>query len=263
MDAKEIALQTFKDNFYKLSEVANNITMERVEDLVNNFLDKMKNEKPELITRIIDPDIQYAVINAQRQYARSGHVEAMEILTTLLKERFQVSDDDSLKRIIINESIEAMSKLTVEHIKLLTIVFLVKSCILPYADLLFHFLSKIAIDKWDAYKNDENYFDHFVYVGVATKDIIVGYSKHFEVFLRNNYDGVPQIDVNPYEEDVAANTLTRQKYITDTKRAEVLDKWNNSMLRSYSLSGVGKSLAITYINSVMGENIDFSMWIKN
>ncbi|CAH1054027.1 LPO_1073/Vpar_1526 family protein [Paenibacillus pseudetheri] len=263
MDAREIALQTFKDNFYELSEVAKNTALERAEYLINRFLEKLQKESPELIRKIIEPDIQYAVINAQKQYARNEKYETLEILSDLLKTRFQVEDEDSLKKITINESIIAMEKITITHIKYITALFLIKHSILHPIDRLFNLLELIITDDWSKYASDEIYFDHLEVAGVAKKEMINGYHEHLEPIIRAIYDKIELDGMAPYEEDISANELTRQKYFQTTERLALSKKWNESTIKKFTLTGVGKVLAISYLNSVLNTDFDINIWIRN
>ncbi|MNO34237.1 hypothetical protein D3C76_242680 [compost metagenome] len=261
-DARDIALQTFIDNFYQLSEVAKNTALERAELLVNRFLDKLQKESPDLIGKIVEPDIQYAVINAQKQYARSGRIESLELLSQLLKERFQVSEEDSLKRIVVNESIEALTKLTTEHLKFLAIIFLVKNAKVHNVDNLFHLLSLSMSDKWNLFKDDLPYMNHLVAVGVATNDTIINHLQNFETIMRNTYEGVLLKDMNPLNDTDEIRGF-KQKYITNADREKILENWNNSILRGFTLTAVGISLAVTYLVSVMDMQLDIGIWIEN
>lgn len=122
-DAKEIALDIFKSNFLELSQTAALTATSRAEKLVENFLEKVYSEMPERIEKIQDPDMQYAIFTAQKEYARSGEENMEEMLIKILTERIGV-DGQTLKKIVLNESLQVLPKLTDNQLDILTIVFL-------------------------------------------------------------------------------------------------------------------------------------------
>jgi len=261
VDVREIALQTFKDNFYELSESAKKIALERAEELISSFLDKLEKESPSLINKIQEPDIQYAVINAQKQYARSGGPDTLELLSDLLKYRFQ-AEEGSLKGIVLNESIEVMPKLTTNQIKLITALFLVKNCKLTKARYLIENLSKVMTDKLSVFQNDPVFFEHLIFVGVAAKDVSVRSSQNLEYFIREYYS-------DELENKIEGSSLSeldppiRKQFITDSLSESVFEKWNNSYVNGYSLTSVGKAIAVAYYNTLMNASVDLDIWIKS
>lgn len=122
-DAKEIALDVFKANFLDLSENAAIKAKHRAEELVENFITKLQEKDPSKLERIEDPDMQYALFAAQREYARSGEKEMEDMLVNILLERID-ENTQSLKKIVLNESLEVLPKLTNSQLDILTIVFL-------------------------------------------------------------------------------------------------------------------------------------------
>ncbi|MDQ6469482.1 hypothetical protein RB619_02420 [Flavobacterium sp. LHD-80] len=123
-DAREIALDVFKSNFLELSQSASLIAKQRAEELVDEFLKRIMEKDPEKINKIQDPDIQYAIFTAQKEYARSGEKNLEEMLIDILLRRVD-ENSQSLKKIVLNESLEILPKLTNEQLDILTIVFLI------------------------------------------------------------------------------------------------------------------------------------------
>lgn len=123
-DAKEIALDVFKANFLELSQSAALIAKKRAEELIDEFLKRLIEKDPTKINKIQDPDIQYAIFTAQKEYAKSGEKNLEEMLIDILIRRVE-EDSQSLKKIVLNESLEILPKLTDEQLDILTIVFLI------------------------------------------------------------------------------------------------------------------------------------------
>lgn len=123
-DAREIALDVFKSNFLELSQSAAFIAKQRAEELIDEFLKRINEKDPSKINKIQDPDIQHAIFTAQKEYARSGEKDLEEMLIDILLRRVD-EDSQSLKKIVLNESLEILPKLTNEQLDILTVVFLI------------------------------------------------------------------------------------------------------------------------------------------
>lgn len=259
-EVKQIALDVFKSNFYELSDIANKVAVERAEQLVDKFLSKIEKESPDRIEKIQNPDVQYSLINAQMTYARKGEPLTLELLSDLLKKRFQI-EEGSLKGIVLNETINVISKLTINQIKLITALFLVKNCHLANARQLIETLSKFLTDDLIIFLRDKSYFEHLIFVGVAANDVSTLSFQNLEFFIRRNYS-------EELVEKVEGNTLdvldppVRKQYITDQLSESIFDKWNVSAISHYSLTSVGIALSVAYYNALMGTNIDLDIWIK-
>lgn len=259
-DARQIALDVFKQNFYELSEEAKSVALERAEQLIDEFLRKLEKELPEEIEKVKDPDAQYTLIKAQSIYARNGEPDTLEILTNLLKERFRVKED-SLKKIVLNEAIETIPKLTINQLNLLTAIFLVKNCKMSKVRVLIESLNSIITDDLVQFLQDRNYFEHLVYVGATSNDITTDSSQNLEYFIRKSYS-------EELIEKVEGNTLdvldppVRNQFIIDTLSESVFNKWNHGYINRYALTSVGIALAVTHFNNVMNANVDLNIWIK-
>ncbi|MEU4672448.1 LPO_1073/Vpar_1526 family protein [Amycolatopsis sp. NPDC023774] len=114
----EIARQVFRDNFPKLSEEASRLATMRAEKLVEEFIEKAADRGGRL-SAIADPDFQYSLLLAQRDYARSGDDSLKGLLTDLLVQRS--STDGELERVVLAESLETVRKLTARQIAAVTV----------------------------------------------------------------------------------------------------------------------------------------------
>jgi hypothetical protein len=259
-DAKEIALQTFKENFYILSEVAQATAIERAEQLVNAFLLKLEKEAPELISRIIEPDIQYTVINSQKHFARNGNIETLKMLSELLFKRFQASDN-SLDSIVINEAIEVIPKIAQDQIVLLTSLFLTKYC--KQNNVRTFIESQILIMKnyEETFRKGKMSFEHLVYAGVTRSDDTAYSSQPLEYYIKDIYK-------DELEEPLRVNNtkvypLIREKFANDDESKTVFETWNNSKLSRYSLTSVGIAIAVSSYNLLRGASLNYSHWINS
>lgn len=125
-EARQIALDVFKANAMELAGTARELFERRGREFIERYLDELQRRKPDGLSALKDPDMQYALFVGQQGYARSGSEALGVVLLDLLIERASASPD-SLMRIALNESVGAVSKLTPGHWDLLSFLFLVRS----------------------------------------------------------------------------------------------------------------------------------------
>lgn len=263
IEVKDVAMSIFESNFYKLSEKAATIATQRAEEVVDAFLVKIKgmeNKFPNVIDKIENPDVQYALINAQKQYARSGDQNALKILTDLLANRL-ISEEESLKSIVLNEAIEVISKLTTNQISILTTLFLVKHSQMKDAYKLIETLKLVIPHQLIEVEESLFFYEHLLYAGAVTADLTGMSHQNLEYLISKSYpkDLIQQVQgsaLNVIEPPV------RSQFATTKANERVFESWNKSFMKGYSLTSVGKAIAITNFNSSYNFNLDLDIWIK-
>lgn len=189
-DAKEIALDVFRMNFHKLSSEAEQIALTRVEKFTDELYEKFHQKGEEIKESFNDPDMQYAIYTAQKEYARNGDVDTADTLMSLLIHRSEVKER-SIRQIALNESISVVPKLTNYQLDLLSIIFLLKHARSQYMnnlDFLMYYMktyfSKFLISiEVESLTTENNYcFEHLQYTGCGT--INDGYITIEGVFLQ-------------------------------------------------------------------------------
>lgn len=261
-EIKAISLDVFKENFYKLSEQAQGKVNERAEILIDRILDKLKIlelTEEKLSQKISNPDVQYALINAQKQYARSGEDSSLEMLTELLVQRFS-ANEDSLKKIVINEAIEVMTKITPDQINNLTLLFLVKSCKLANVNILFDLIYELY-EKFGNYTEKSiDFYEHLQYTGLLTNDIFTTNHQPLGYLMSKDY---PE-DLDKHVANVVYKDLDMKvREVFDDRSYYVFKSWNESKIQDYSLTSVGKVIAISNFNNLFNAKLNLSIWIKN
>ena len=123
LDAKQIALNVFNENFLKLSEKAANLALKRADELVDDFLNLIHDKNSNIIEKLQEPSIQYSLFNVQRAYAKSGDTYQKNQLLYLLIERV-LSSEKTLHQIVLDEAIETLPKLSSEQLNFLTFHFI-------------------------------------------------------------------------------------------------------------------------------------------
>jgi len=115
-DAKDIALDVFRENFISLSEQAKTTAKERAEELVDSFLNEVKEKNPDLLNSVQEPSMQLALYSAQKSYAKTGDKDIADLLVDILVERAE-QNERNLKQIVLDESLEVVPKLTNEQLE--------------------------------------------------------------------------------------------------------------------------------------------------
>lgn len=188
-DAKEIALDVFKSNFMQLSQAASQIARERAEEITNHFLEEVKERYPDKIRLMENPDMQSALYSAQKEYAKSGDSETEEILVDLLVDRL-VEEKRNLRQLVLNESLDVVTKLTDNQLDALTVAFIITRTrnftINNLANLkkyfeqyILPFVTNLSVER--------SCYEHLVYTGCASISIM---TRSMEDIFRDTYKGI-------------------------------------------------------------------------
>lgn len=120
-EARQIAIDVFKANYYEFSEKAAKKALERAEEITDKFISKFYDEIPDQVKKLDEPSIQSSIYNTQKEYAKSGDSILEEQLLELLIERIN-SKENSLKKIVLDEALLILPKLTKHQIDFLTLI---------------------------------------------------------------------------------------------------------------------------------------------
>ena len=121
-EARQIAIDVFKANFYDFSEKAAKIALERAEEITDNFIEQFYAKIPHLEEKLQEPSVQSTMFNTQKEYAKTGDKTLKDQLLDLLIKRID-SEERSLKQIVLDEAITILPKLTQDQINVLTLIF--------------------------------------------------------------------------------------------------------------------------------------------
>jgi hypothetical protein len=124
-EARQIAEDVFNKNILELGKIAMSVVRERGFDLSEKFFAKLREKFPSAIATMANPDMQYALFTAQREFARSGDQDLEEVLVELLVDR-AAQPTRSVFQIVLNESLTVAAKLTVQQLDTLSLMFLLK-----------------------------------------------------------------------------------------------------------------------------------------
>lgn len=191
LELREMMIDVFKANFPELLQEAREMVKTRVEAFVDGYLGALAENAPEEFGKLNDPDMQYALLTAQTEYARSGDEDLGELLIELLVDRTTKSNQD-LQRIVLNESIATAPKLVPEQLSILSTCFMLRYSAyygVGSIEQFREYLSTYIVPFMDGLSKRDSLYQHLEYAGCATISVLE-YS--LESALRSNYLGLFQ-----------------------------------------------------------------------
>ncbi|ELW4736288.1 hypothetical protein SH739_003505 [Escherichia coli] len=125
-DVKDICVDMMRANFPILREDARKLSMEYVEQFGQKFFERIaKEDAAKAEEKLKTPDVQAAINSSVVHVARMTNKSHQDILCELLVEKIKENQDE--KNIILNEAIEVTSKITINQIKYVAFVYLLRS----------------------------------------------------------------------------------------------------------------------------------------
>lgn len=130
-EASELAIKLFYDNFPKLQRIAEETVNSRVNEFCNELLNGFIKKGIVDFDVFMEPDFQYALLESQKCYARYGEKEKLEILTSLIHNRVEHSND-SVFKITVDKAISTIGMLTAKQLDHLSLLFILTRVKLNY-----------------------------------------------------------------------------------------------------------------------------------
>lgn len=124
-DARQVALDVFRANFYEMVGLARQEAATRAEEVTEAFLDKLSRENPDGFRQAHDPGFQHALYTMQREHAKAGDKDLGDLLVDLLVDRTKHPQRDIIQ-IVLDESLSTAPKLTEAQLANLAVVFLLR-----------------------------------------------------------------------------------------------------------------------------------------
>jgi hypothetical protein len=122
-EAREVALDVFRQNFIELRGIAEDIARGRAEKITEDFLRELERQPPDSLQTAADPDLQRALFHAQSEFACSGEEDLEQALVDLLVDRAAESGR-GIRTLALNEAISSAPKLTAGQRRAIAICFL-------------------------------------------------------------------------------------------------------------------------------------------
>jgi hypothetical protein len=251
LQVRQVVMDVFKSNFYDLGGKVEKLVNERAEEILNKYLEKLQSTAPDSLSNTEDPDLRFVIYETQKNHARRGDNDIADILVDVLVNRTKVTDEPFLK-LVTNEALEIIPKLTLRQIDMLTLIFIVRGYvafekIVPF-DQYWNFLKIFS----NEIPKGEVFYQHLQYTGCASISS-VGSSK-FENNMAHIY---PQVFPNVIDNEVQSKLIEiNPEYIT------VLENWNNTLLCKTQLTSVGIAIALSNFNKKVETDWGLEIWIK-
>ena len=86
-EASQMAIDLFMDNFPKLQEAAMKTILERVNEIIREIVSEIDAKYAGNYSAFSQPDMQYILVEAEKEYARKGTPELCAILSSLVANR--------------------------------------------------------------------------------------------------------------------------------------------------------------------------------
>lgn len=122
-EACKLATDLFTENFPKLQAQAMDTVNARVDKLMEDIAKKLEEESITDMTAFSEPDVQYAVYEAQKSYARFGTKEMLSILSSLIVNRIECNNENICLKVAVDKAIEISGLLTTKHLDYLALLF--------------------------------------------------------------------------------------------------------------------------------------------
>lgn len=190
-DAKEIALDVYKANFIKLSEEAGEIAIRRATELTDRFLAELKERSPQSLESMRDPSMQIALYTAQKEYSKSGDKDLESLLIDILVAR-SVEKERTLQQIVLDESLNVVSKLTTNQLSALSVIFVLthsRNPNLANLEMLREYLEQYIVPFIDDLTRSDSCFEHLEYAGCGSL-LHLGAKNSIEWIFRESYPGL-------------------------------------------------------------------------
>lgn len=262
---RDIVLNNNKIVLYSIEEVSKKLLASAFGELPQNTLDQVTNnqksyfehlseklhkinkQSEEIKATIDSPDFQYTSKKAAISASRSSSKELHDNLSSLIIQRINYDKED-LQRIVYNEAISTVEKLTQNQLKILTFFFLITRTKLnglkSANDIVANFNVKII--PFVDFKISRIEFDHLAYTGCAT-------------FSIGSHD-LAQLIKNNYSEIFATEEEVKKMFTDNTVFARLSSVWKEPV-SNMNLTSVGVALAITYYEQVVKEKLDANIWL--
>lgn len=126
-DACNLTIKLFYENFPKLEEKAVEIVNKRMNEFKSSLLQEFANRQMVDFSALSDPDVQYALFEAQKTYARFGEKNILDYLSKLVVDRIENDNGDISLKVAIDKAINVVGLLNSAQLDYLSLTFIIKS----------------------------------------------------------------------------------------------------------------------------------------
>lgn len=202
-DTKALFIDLFESNFPKFRAIAREEALSNIESLSIKLTERLLSSNLKDSQFLEKPDFYYNLYRAIEVSARTEDEDLQDMLAELLVKRISFNEDDT-RRIILNESIQIMDKVSSNQLKMLSFSFFT-----------FNYYVKLNFQTWEGFNNyvseyikpfmDYEYRDidiqHLDYCGCISTDYGFGVPS-FTQILKNRIPALyPDLSAHKNEQD--------------------------------------------------------------
>lgn len=318
-EVRQIAMDVYEANFYRLQGIAQQEAERRASELTQAFLEALEARAPDAPSTAGDPDMQYAIFNAQVAYARTGDVDLRDVLVDILADRSK-AEDRNLLQIVLSEALVVAPKLTSYQYDTLSVIFLLRYTTSPNVlnlERLKEYASQVLAPFVPALQKTQSCYQHLDYAGCGS--VLIGSATLHRIFTGRygglfstgftetqaaawkaehgfddhlfmeclHHPSLRQIDAlnegdlrsKASEKDYSAektealvsifnsnimseDSLKRYLGTLDPSMVRFIDVWEDSPMKSVTLSSVGIAIAHANVRRKLKMSFDLGIWIK-
>lgn len=191
-EARQVAMDVFEANFYRLSSIAADVARERAESFLDAYLSEAKAAGTSEIPEAENPDFQYALYTAQKEFAKTGDKDLGALLVRLLVDRTK-EHDRTLLQIVLNESLTVAPKLTSDQLDALSLAFLIKHTRrtgMTHVDEFGRYFDKVVLPFVAGAATKTSSYQHLAFASCAAINTFL--SNNIESIVRQTYPGLFQ-----------------------------------------------------------------------
>lgn len=235
-DATDLITSLHQANFPILKKFAEEAAAANVEKFAKEFFSQgSKKLTPEDLSRLAEPDVQFMMNEAMKMSARTDSEQLRKDLAGLIISRLK-HDKEDIKRVVLNESITTIGKLTPDELKIITICFLLHyTCnngLLNWQ--VFQIYLKYNILPFLDFSPSQTQFDHIQYAGCGSSISVLTWD--YLNILRLQYsslfvDGFTQEEITSFEipEEILQNIVylnyADNKFYLNILNSDKLDEY--------------------------------------
>lgn len=252
-ESKELFSDLFEKNFPHFQKIAQEEARKNVEKLSKKFAKKINQLESFNDSVLQNPDFHYNLYKTIEIGARNSNDELHNFLANLLVKRIGCNENDT-KRIIINESISTIDKISINQLKLLT-----------FSHLFFSYFKAFKFKSWADF-NDyiENYIEPFMDYKYSLIELEhLNYANCTSIELGLGRPSLSQIIKNRYPElypDLKHNK-NEQSYVDSVTQENLkhqdkfFDMMDSTFLYAISPTSVGYMLITLYFEITTGKKL--------
>lgn len=254
-ESKELFSDLFEKNFPLLQKIAQEEARKNVEKLSKRFTEKVNQLESFNDSVLQNPDFHYNLYKTIEIGARNSSDELHQFLASLLVKRIGCDKNDT-KRIIVNESISTIEKISTNQLKLLTFSYLFFTYFKIFEFKNWNEFNKYIedfIEPFMDYKYSFIDLQHLNYSNCTTIESGFGSPSLSQIIKNRNPELYPDLksrkDEQAYIDEVTKNNLKHQD--------KFFKMLNSTELYAISPTSVGFMLISLYFEIIKGEKLTY------